>query len=159
MTANASKLERDGAAPVVSLPLGMMGLALGLGPIVLGGLMVAAAWPKYGIASVDAIVGAAVVGVISLISVGVLRVLGPRPMQTAALAFMFVSCARLIAAMAIALGLYLLREPAVVPFWIGFLGAGLASLAAESLISAQALRAAAGRPQTDHSDHAKEDHA
>lgn len=169
MAASASKhddtTQQQGALrtaqdAVVALPLGVMALALGAGPIALGALMAAAAWTKFGVSALDALVASAVVGVVSLAAVGALKALGPRPAATTAATVMFVSCSRLLLATVFALGLYLLREPNATPYWVGFLAAALTSLTAEALIAAGALRAATTDQTTnDQNDPVTEDNA
>lgn len=140
----------------VSLPLGAMALALGAGPIVLGGLIAAAAWSRFGAASLDALVASAVVCVVSLAAVGALRAMGPRPAAQTPTLVMFVSCSRLLMATVGALAIYLLREPSVMPYWIGFLASALVSLTAEALLAAGALRRTESWTRNVH---ATEDHA
>jgi len=135
--------------PTLRLPIGRIALLVVASPLAIGALTAAASWPRFGVGSIDAIVGGAVFALAALLGVAILKALNPTNVATAGHAVLFVSAARLGAAIAMGVALYLVRQPTPVPYWVGFLLAGLACLVIETTIATSAIKKAGLNPDRD----------
>jgi len=129
-------------APRVSM--GVTGYLLGVVtlPLLASLATVAAAWQAVGIAALDAAAAGAVIALAALVTGTALCTAGPRPIAGFAQAVLAASIVRTGLALLGAAALYVVREPAQMPYWSAFLVGSLGSLIAETALAMRAIRRA-----------------
>lgn len=135
------------AQPAIRLPVPTLALGA-IGPAVAVGGGFAGAWfARSSESGMSALAGAGVATLAAVAWSLVVALLKPRPAGQWSLVMVLGSSGRLMASLAIALGVFVATRPAEGPFWGTFLAASLAALVVETLVSISALKRLAGSPR------------
>lgn len=129
-------------APRVSMSVTGYLLGVVTLPLLASLITVAAAWQAVGIAALDAAAAGAVIALAALVSGTALCSAGPRPITGFAQAVLASSIVRTGLALLGAAALYIVREPAQMPYWSAFLVGSIGSLIAETALAMHVIRRA-----------------